>query len=337
MELFYVVFFICSFSYVQCDICDNSNRIVLEKYEVYLIGFSMLIMFLTTICLSIALYLIRNNITVFGININKKPIYIRQESTQGVSVRSYTNTVNDLPRNDSTLTVNSGIVEISGITEPETPIRLEPKDEKKVPCIKKPLMPIIPTMQKAQMDDIIKQVLLSKRSERGSTTLRELDAFTNQRTTEIDEKGSTFNDASANSNAFDAITNENYDDELLYVNLPSKPKSPSNSRELKKAGTSPLKEGDLVDGFANETHVKITDDNDVYDMLPNQVRCVEESSDYDNIKSAPVYDTPPRTSWDKGESNDAILDQDTNYLLLLSKNRHDDVTSYINARHRNTP
>lgn len=332
-KVIYSVYHHSSFTYF---FTENLNRIELEEYEVIFIGLAMLIMFLTTVCLSIALYMTRNNKTVFGININKKPIYVRQESGQGISVRSYTNTINDLHRNDgSTLTVNSGIVEISGLTEPETPIRLEPKEEKKPPCLKKPLKPIIPTMQKAQMDDIIKQVLLSKRSERGSTSLRELDAFTNHKTTEEDEK-EAFDGAIKNSNA---ITDENDADEMLYENLPTKLKKQPNPREFKnkQAGTSALKDRDLVDGFIDETHVTVTDAHEVYDRLPNTVRCVEEDSNYGNIDSSPVYDTPPRTSWDQRECGNAILDQDTNYLLLLSKNRHDDKVTYINAKHRNSP
>lgn len=143
----------------------------MPKYSIYLIGFSMLIMLIAIIVLAVALHLAIKKKSVFGLTANNKQ-YVRQESS-GVTPLYNAGYDEQNKNNGSTLTVNSGIIEISEPrpSEPVTPTRLE---EIKVVYAKKPLRPLGPVMPKGQMDAICKEVL-RKVQKTDSASFRDLN------------------------------------------------------------------------------------------------------------------------------------------------------------------
>lgn len=305
-------------------------------------GLTIAVLIIIIICLSISLHMARNNKSIFGVNLNKQPAYLRQESGMGVTLCNITSTnnisnMNEKGRDDgSTLTVNSGMVQISGLTEPETPT---PMDENKMTfTIKKPKAPIQPEFQKAQMDQIIKGVL-NRQQKSDSATFRELDLLTKPKILKTYDDEFSVRRNSASLNQLDALANEEADEDL-YANKQAiqemKSKLPTTTmnrskESLNKGNIANLKQSKSYDSLQPKYPVE-EDEQEVYDTVPNPVRCTSDAESDGYVDQLHVYDLPPRRN-EKNHSRNVVMDQDSQYLLPLTKKQLVDKekTYYVNA------
>lgn len=126
-------------------------------------------MLIAIIALSVALYLALKKKSIFGINASSKQCFT-QESTGVTPLCNTSYDHEQIKNNGSTLTVNSGIIEISEPrnSNPTTPTRIE---DSKIIFAKKPIKAIVP---RRQMDAICKEVL-NKVAKSDSACYRDLN------------------------------------------------------------------------------------------------------------------------------------------------------------------
>ncbi|XP_075980347.1 uncharacterized protein LOC142979365 [Anticarsia gemmatalis] len=211
MQLFHLIVFFGAFSSVLCYYDGKpcylpKGEVTIKVYGIYLIGFTIFIMAVVITILAVALYMVMHNKSFFGKSIQRNS-FVRQESNQGVTlctVPSSSNFICQRCKDGSTLTVNSGIVEIGGLNEPETPTskyddkHVVPRDRATLRSDDPPMIApkralrAVPqnTMQKEQMDKIIEAVLKRKQKS-DSATFRELDAISKPKSEKLQVSDST--------------------------------------------------------------------------------------------------------------------------------------------------
>ncbi|PZC74909.1 hypothetical protein B5X24_HaOG207039 [Helicoverpa armigera] len=329
------------------------NVITIPTYGIYLIGFTMLLMLLAIIGLSVALYLLRNNKQLFGPNVNSKQ-YVRQEST-GVVPLYNSNYDDNNKNNGSTLTVNSGVIEISEsrISEPDTPVRIE---ETKITFTKKPINPIVPVMPRGQMDAICKEVL--KRVQKtDSASFRDLNELLNIKNEEKSEDKCDVVEESPKEvkeeenieskiKTFEKIEAQKPKLEMEIVTKPepekeSKIEIDKDAKAEKESKPTNEIENKLQPEEKNDVPIEIprveidksadvSDSETEYDTVPSPIPYRHSGPDVEMDDGFQLYDLPPRRSHEGVLKNLIQMDQDSHYLLALSTEGLD--ACYVNAK-----
>ncbi|XP_022822773.1 uncharacterized protein LOC111353822 [Spodoptera litura] len=340
----------------------DKKYVLMPKYSIYLIGFTMLIMLIAIIALSVALYRAIKKRSKFGVNENSQQ-YIRQESTAVIPL--YNSTYDEQNKNNgSTLTVNSGIIEISEprISEPESPTRV---DDSRIVFTRKPIKPIVPVMPRGQMDAICKEVL-RRVQKSDSASFRDLNEMLSGKKDENEEEKCETVDEAENEKKHEEKTEPK-------IELPQSKLSESNITPellLKLNARSQQLQNQIEDDMKNETkqenpiekthecndkskadinsdvHIEIDyininkiDDSSSseteYDTVPTPIRFRHSGPEPDNlnVEDIPVYDLPPRRSHDGHTAhvgNMVQIDQDSEYMMPLSEDKTD--SCYINAK-----
>uniref|UniRef100_A0A2A4JI24 Uncharacterized protein n=1 Tax=Heliothis virescens TaxID=7102 RepID=A0A2A4JI24_HELVI len=331
--------------------------VIIPTYGVYLIGFTMIIMFLAIVGLAVVLYLIRKNKQIFGPNTESKQ-YVRQESTGVIPL--YNSNYDEHNKNDgSTLTVNSGVIEInneSRVSEPETPTRLE---DTKIVFTKKPINPIVPVMPRGQMDAICKEVL--KRVQKtDSASFRDLNELLNIKNEEKSEdKCDTVEESPKEIKEEESIESkiqafEKFEAQKLKpdVSVTTKLEPQNNTKTENGEDDKKEAESKLIDEIKNKlqpevkTEVQIeipkveidksaevSDSETEYDTVPSPIPYRHSGSEVETIQTEDgfqVYDLPPRRSHEGPLRNVIQMDQDSEYLLAISSENLD--SGYVNAK-----
>ncbi|KAH9645327.1 hypothetical protein HF086_010291 [Spodoptera exigua] len=341
---------------------DRNKYILMPKYSIYLMGFTMLFMFIAIIALSVALYWAIKKRSKFGVNDNI-PQYVRQESNTVIPLYNNSTYDEQNKNNGSTLTVNSGIIEISEprISEPESPTRV---DDSKIVFTRKPIKPIVPVMPRGQMDAICQEVL-RRVQKSDSASFRDLNELLNGNDKKDEKEGEK-------CETVDEAENEKKNEEKAEPKFDLKqPKTPEsnitpellsklNARsqqlqnqiedEMNKAAKQenpidkPHEYHDKLKSDINtDVHIEIDyinvnkmDDSSSseteYDTVPTPIRFRHSGPEAENlnIEDIPVYDLPPRRSHDGNTGNIVQIDKDSEYMMPLSKDKTD--SCYINAK-----
>lgn len=340
----------------------DSTYVLMPKYSIYLIGFTMLLMFVTIIALSVALYRAIKKRSEFAVNENSKQ-FVRQETAV---IPLYNSTYDEQNKiNGSTSTVNSGTIEISEprISEPESPTRVV---DSKIVFARKPIQPIV---NRAQMDAICTAVL--KRVQKSdSASFRDLNEMLNgnikkDENDEDKEKCETVDEADNEKR------NEEKPAPKVDLPQPKPPESNITPELLSKLNARSQQLQNQIEGDKeneakqespiekthecnNKTKADINSDIHIeidyvnvnqldesssseteYDTVPTPIRFRHSGPEPDNLneEDIPVYDLPPRRSHDgqvRHTGKIVQIDQDSEYMVPLSQDKTD--SCYINAK-----
>ncbi|KAJ8714965.1 hypothetical protein PYW08_004946 [Mythimna loreyi] len=240
----------------------------LPVYSIYLIAFTYLIMFLAIIWLSAILYLNKKKTLVLKIDHSN----IQHESFEEPNKNS-----------GSTLTVNSGVIQISEPrpSDPITPTRAE---DSRIVFVKKSIKPPVPMLDKVQMDKLCKEVLnkVAKTDSACYRDLNELLKYVNK-----DDNSST---KGAKENKEEEST-ELEPVVLFKLKTPDIKKTNKETKnetkmEIKDETKQETKNESLKE---SETQTKLDESKDVRIEI-NDVENVKNETDSD---SATEYDTVP--------------------------------------------
>ncbi|KAJ8712230.1 hypothetical protein PYW07_005072 [Mythimna separata] len=252
----------------ESDRClSRPGFVELPTYSVYLMAFTIFFMSLAIIGLSGALYFAKKKKTILEIN-NDSP-------------KQFTSYDEPNKNNGSTLTVNSGIIQISEPrqSDPITPTRIE---ESKIVFAKKPLKPIGPIVDRGQMDAICKEVL-KKVAKSDSACYRDLNELLK------------FENKEDNS----SIKEENKNEDKPEFGTPTlfKLKKPENKKEKKETETETKLE--IKDESKQETKNETTKETETQTKLDEnkdvriEINDVEKEKNEEDSDSETEYDTVP--------------------------------------------